>query len=79
MSATLRDPYFSRYFFDFSLGIPAQIDQDVAMVGEESPRLYSAHRATIAENKYRKYISGIVNEAHSERTFLANRFHARPS
>lgn len=79
MSAALGDAYFSRYFFDFSLGIPAQIDQDVAMVGEESPRLYSAHKATIAENKYRKYISGIVNEAHLERTFLANRFHARPS
>jgi len=79
LSAALRDPYFSRYFFDFSLGIPAQIDQDVAVVGEESPRLYSAHKATIAENKYRKYISGIVNEAHLERTFLANRFLARPS
>ncbi len=50
LGAALRDAYFSRYFFDFSLGIPAQIDQDVAMVGEESPRLYSAHKVTIAEN-----------------------------
>ena len=79
MSAALRDAYFSRYFFDLSLGIPAQIDQDVAMVGEESPRFDATHKVTIAENQYRKKISGIVNEAHLERTFLANRFLARPS